>query len=446
MEPKKDNPEVNAPAAGLDSSGPKPDGSQDTGRAILQHTIQKNEKGGFRWQSLRGLLIPALAVVTGLIIGAILIALTSESVYAGFGQSFGAGLAAAWQQVSTAYGSLFSGSLGNPARIVAALQSGDMVAIRRAANPILESLVASTPYIFAGLAVALGFRAGLFNVGVEGQLFMGAIFATYVGYAITGLPAILHLPLTLLAGFAGGALWGFIPGWLKAKTGAHEVINTIMMNWIAFRLTDWLLAGPMRRADSGGMPISPFIQPSAELPRFFQAPIRLHLGFFVALAMAWLVWWFLFKTTWGYNLRTVGANPHAARYAGMNIVHSTILGMTLSGGLAGLAGANQVMAISHNMVMGLSSGYGFDSIALALLGNSHPLGVVLASLLFGTLRNGATQMMVTTKIPIDIISILQALILMFVAAPAIIRALYRLRPAKEDQQGTVTIRSWGGGD
>jgi general nucleoside transport system permease protein len=385
-------------------------------------------------------------VLTGLIIGAILIIVTSESVYQGFGQSFGAGLSATWQVVASAYGSLFAGSLGNPGRIIAALQSGEAIAIRRAINPILESLVASTPYIFAGLAVALGFRAGLFNIGVEGQLFMGAISATFVGYAVTGLPAIIHLPLTLLAGFAGGAFWGFIPGWLKAKTGAHEVINTIMMNWIAFRLTDWLLSGPMRRPDSGGMPISPFIQATAELPRFFPAPIRLHLGFLIALAFAWLVWWFLFKTTWGYNLRTVGANPNAARYAGMNIVNTTILGMTLSGGLAGLAGANQVLGISRNMAMGLSSGYGFDSIALALLGNSHPLGVVLASLLFGTLRNGATQMMVSTRIPIDIISILQALILMFVAAPAIIRAIYRLRAPKQDQEGAVTIRSWGGGD
>jgi simple sugar transport system permease protein len=408
---------------------------------------ENQEKKENRWRGrLRLLLIPALAVLTGLILGAILIVLTSESVYAGFQQSIGAGLSAAVTVVFTAYSSLFTGALGDPVRLINALASGEAPAIRRAVNPILESLVASTPYIFAGLAVALGFKAGLFNVGVEGQLFMGATAATFVGYALVGVPAVIHLPLTLLAGFAGGAFWGFIPGWLKAKTGAHEVINTIMMNWIAFRLTDWLLSGPMRRPDSGGMPISPFIQQSAELPRFFPAPIRFHLGFFIALGVAWLVYWFLFKTTWGYNLRTVGANPRAARYAGMNIVSSTIIGMTLSGGLAGLAGANQVMAISRNMAMGLSSGYGFDSIALALLGNSHPVGVVLAAILFGTLRNGATNMMVSTRIPIDIISILQALILMFVAAPAIIRAIYRMRRPAQEKEEAVTIRSWGGGD
>jgi general nucleoside transport system permease protein len=441
--PDPSEPKVN----GQDSAGQETEPTPEQAASVAQAPAGRPRRG-INWRAIqRTLLIPALAVFTGLLLGAILIILTSESVYAAFGQSIGAGLATSWQVVAAAYGSLFAGALGNPSRISAAFESGDALAIRRAINPVLESLVASTPYIFAGLAVALGFRAGLFNVGVEGQLFMGAISATFVGYAVTGLPAIIHLPLTLLAGFAGGAFWGFIPGWLKAKTGAHEVINTIMLNWIAFRLTDWLLSGPMRRPDSGGMPISPFIQSTAELPRFFPAPIRLHLGFIIALLIAWLVWWFLFKTTWGYNLRTVGANPNAARYAGMNIVHTTILGMTLSGGLAGLAGANQVMGISRNMAMGLSSGYGFDSIALALLGNSHPLGVVMAALFFGTLRNGATQMMVTTRIPIDIVSILQALILMFVAAPAIIRAIYRLRKPKEGEaEGAVTIRSWGGGD
>ena len=190
--------------------------------------------------------------------------------------------------------------------MIAALQSGDALSIREAFNPFLESLVQSTPYIFGGLAVALGFRAGLFNIGVEGQLFIGAACATYVGYAVTGLPPFIHMPLAFLAGALGGALWGFVPGILKATTGGHEVINTIMMNWIAFRFTEWLLSGPMTRPGSGGMPISPLIQKSAQIPQFFQSPIRFHLGFFIALAVAWLVWWLLFKTTLGLNLRTRG--------------------------------------------------------------------------------------------------------------------------------------------
>jgi general nucleoside transport system permease protein len=326
--------------------------------------------------------------------------------------------------------------------MIAALQSGDDLTIRRAFNPMLESLVTSTPYIFAGLAVALGFRSGVFNIGAEGQIFIGAITGTFVGYTLLGLPGIIHAPLAFLAGGLGGALWGFIPGWLKAKTGGHEVINTIMMNYIAFRLSEWLLSGPMQRPGSF-VPVSPAIQPSAYFPRFFAEPIRFHLGFFVALGVAWLVYWFLFKTTWGFTLRTVGANPRAARYAGMNIVMGTIMAMTLSGGLAGFAGANEVLGVNRHLAMAFSSGYGFDSIALALLGRNHPLGVVLAALLFGTLRTGATRMQVVAAVPIDIISILQAVILAFIAAPAIIRTIYRIRPPATGVE-EVTVRSWGG--
>jgi simple sugar transport system permease protein len=290
--------------------------------------------------------------------------------------------------------------------------------------------------------VALGFRTGLFNIGAEGQLFIGAIVSVWVGFAFTGLPAVIHVPFALLAGALGGALWGFVPGWLKAATGGHEVINTIMMNFIAFRLSEWLLAGPLKRPDSFN-PVSPTIQDSAKLFRFFQDPIRFHLGFFIALGVAWFVWWFLFKTKWGFDLRTVGANPHAARYAGMNTTRSIVLAMVLAGGLAGLAGANEVLGVNYNLAFAFSSGYGFDSIALALLGKSHPLGVVLAALLFGTLRNGATRMQLQAGIPVDIISVLQALILAFIAAPAIVRTIYRLRAPKEADEG-VFVRGWGG--
>lgn len=389
--------------------------------------------------------IPALAIFTGLVIGAILIAITSETVYAAFGTGFFKGLGQAFKEIGTAYWALFAGSIGNPANWVAALKSGDPVAIRTAFNPFLESLVQSTPYIFAGLACALAFRAGLFNIGVEGQLFMGAAAATFVGYSITGLPAFIHMPLAFLAGALGGALWGMVPGLLKATTGGNEVINCIMMNYIAYRITTWLLTGPMTRPGTGGMPISPLIQKSAQIPQFFQTPIRFHLGFFIALGVAFLVWWVLFKTTWGFNLRTVGNNTRAAKYAGMSITKTTILGMAASGALAGMAGANEILAINHSMAIGLSSGYGFDSIALALLGNSHPLGVVLSALLFGVLKNGATKMMVVSAIPIDIVTIIQALIIIFVAAPAIIRAVYRMKQPKEETAAGITLSSWGGG-
>ncbi|HOT53597.1 MAG TPA: ABC transporter permease, partial [Anaerolineaceae bacterium] len=222
-----------------------------------------------------------------------------------------------------------------------------------------------------------------------------------------------------------------------------EVINTIMLNWIAFRLTEWLLSGPMTRPGSGGMPLSPIIQKTAEIPQFFKSPIRFHLGFFIALLVAWLINWLLFKTTWGLNLRTVGTNPRAAKYAGLSTTKSIITAMTISGALAGTAGAVQILAVNRSMALGLSSGYGFDSIALALIGNNTPLGVILASLLFGTLRNGATRMMVVSAIPIDIVDVIQAIILMFVAAPAIIRAIYRLKkPGKEEE--TIFLSGWGG--
>lgn len=388
--------------------------------------------------------IPLLAILTGLIIGGLLIALTSTNVYDAFGESIWLGIKTAFTDIIASYEALFAGSLGSPARMINALSSGDAKEIRFAFNPFLESLVQATPYIFTGLAVALGFRAGLFNIGVEGQLFIGAACSTFVGYAIKGLPAIIHMPLAFLAGGLGGALWGFIPGFLKAKTGGHEVINTIMMNWIAFRLTDWLLSGPMTREGSGGMQISPIIEESAQIPQLFESPIRFHIGFFLALAFAWLVWWILFKTKWGLNLRTVGTNPRAAKYAGLNVNQTIMIGMAASGALAGFAGAIQILAVNHSMAAGLSSGYGYDSIALALIGNNHPLGVVLSSILFGVLRNGATKMMVSTRIPIDIVDVIQAIILMFVAAPAIIRSIYHLRKPKQEETA-ISVSGWGGG-
>ncbi len=375
-----------------------------------------------RWFNIIAMIITILAVI-GLL----------------FAIGFGHVLVMAWQAVMHAYGALLEGSLGSPAAMIDALQSGDPQRVAQAFYPISEALVTSTPYIFAGLAVALGFRSGLFNIGVEGQLFIGAITSVFVGYSLQGLPAIIHIPLTLAAGALGGAAWGFIPGFLKARVGAHEVINTIMMNYIAFRLSEWLLNGPMKRP--GAVPVSPFIEASARLPRFFMDPIRFHAGFFIALGAAIFVWWFLFKTKWGFELRTVGANPRAARYAGMNIALNIILAMCMSGALAGLAGTNEVIGVNYNLANAFSSGYGFDSIALALLGRSHPAGVVAAALLFGTLRSGATRMQNVAQIPVDIISVVQALVIAFMAAPAIIRAIYRIKESKSVE--TVFTRGWG---
>ena len=422
---------------------PKENGLQIFQEELLNTATGRTPGHPSRWRrALQAVAIPALAIFTGLVLGGVIIVLTSPEFYTAWSVSPLQGLKEAWNIVVNAYSALFTGAFGSPSRMVAALQSGNPEAIRKAFNPFFESLVAATPYIFGGLAVALGFRAGLFNIGAEGQIFIGAIFAAYVGYSFQGVPAFLHVPMAFLAGAVGGGLWGFIPGWLKAKTGAHEVINTMMMNYIAFRLSDLLLTGPMKRPGTPN-PVSPNIAPSAQLYRFFGDPIRFHLGFIIALGVAWLVYWFLFKTKWGFDLRAVGSNPHAARYAGMVVSLTIILAMVLSGGLAGMAGANEVLGVNHNLAMAFSSGYGWDSIALALLGKSHPLGVVLSALLFGALRNGATNMQLKTDIPIDIISVLQAFILVFVAAPAVIRTIYRLKaPAKGEEGGLVV--SWGG--
>jgi simple sugar transport system permease protein len=417
-----------------DKKTPKPEKESAAKKSGMALFIEEVTGGTF--------LIPLLAIFTGLLLGGLVVMLTTESMYSQIasGNILG-GLGAGFGAMIDSYVALFTGSVGSPLRIIDALGSGDPLLIRRAFNPFLESLVASTPYIFASLAVALGFRAGLFNIGAEGQLFLGAIFSVWAGFAIKGLPAIIHIPLALAFGAVGGALWGFIPGLLKAKAGANEVINTIMMNYIAFRLSEYLLRGPLMRPDSFN-PVSPLIEQSARLPRFFQDPIRFHLGFFIALGVAWLVYWFLFKTKWGFNLRTVGANPDAARYAGMNIVRNTVLAMSLSGALAGLAGANEVLGVNHSLALAFSSGYGFDAIALALLGKSHPAGVVLASLLFGFLRNGAIKMQVA-GIPIDIITIIQALVVVFIAAPALVRTIYRVKADAADDE-PVVVATWGG--
>lgn len=417
---------------------------KDAGKIFIQEVTEGSTRPSSSWRrTLNVIAVPLLAIFTGLVLGAVVIIFTTPQFYAALRVSLVDGLKAAWEAVSVAYGALFTGAFGSPKEMIDAIASGDRAAVRQAFYPFFESLVAATPYIFGGLSVALGFRVGLFNIGAEGQLFMGAIFATYVGYSITGLPLFIHMPLAFLAGALGGAFWGFIPGFLKARTGAHEVINTIMMNYIAFRLSEWLLNGPMKRPESFN-PVSPFIELTARLPRLFGDPIRFHFGFFIALFVTWLVYWFLWKTKWGFSLRMVGSNPHAARYAGASVFVGIIMGMTLAGGLAGMAGGNEVLGVNYNLAMAFSSGYGFDSIAIALLGKSHPLGVLLSALLFGALRNGATNMQLKAGIPIDIISIVQALVLVFIAAPAIIRTIYRLKTPEEGEEGGL-ITSWGGG-
>jgi simple sugar transport system permease protein len=409
-------------------------------------------KGGWTWMKawlarlLRSMAVPVLAVITALIVGAIVIVVTDPAVYATLSE---AGLLAAIKiglaDLAEAYGALYVGALGNPAEILRGIatwvSSGDIQSLLNSLRGPADSLVQSVPYIFAGLAVALGFRAGLFNIGAEGQIGIGWMVAVIVGMAFPTMPLLIHLPLAILAGAVAAGLWAGIAGVLKARTGAHEVIVTIMLNYVSFRLMAWLLCGPLEATQ--GTCRTGDVAATAFLPRFLDHPVTLHWGFVLALIAAVVTGWYLFRTTWGFELRTVGANPNAARYGGMNVPRTYILTMFLSGCLAGLAGVSQGLGITRNIALGFQSGYGFDSIALALLGKSHPAGVVAASILFGVLRAGASRMQSIAGVPTEIVQIVQSLVIIFIAAPAIIQTLYRLRKVKREEPEVVFSRGWG---
>ncbi|MGH2620978.1 MAG: ABC transporter permease, partial [Anaerolineales bacterium] len=296
---------------------------------------------------------------------------------------------------------------------------------------IVETLIKATPFILAGLGIALAFRGGLFNIGMEGQLFVGSVGAVLIGYSIE-LPPVIHLIVALLAGMVGGAIWAAIPGYLKARTGAHEVITTIMTNFIALRVINWAIGvdGPMR-APRSVVPETRAVFETARLPLLI-SDSRLHAGIILALLAAIAVYWLLWRTVIGFEIRTVGANPSAARYAGINVELNIVRTMALSGALGGLAGGIQVLGLApYNFTTGFNVGYGFDSIAVAVLGSIHPFGVTLAAILFGAMDAGSRLMQLRTKVPIDIITIVQGLILTFVAANQIIRAIYRIRVRAE---------------
>ncbi|MGA9397964.1 MAG: ABC transporter permease [Anaerolineaceae bacterium] len=395
------------------------------------------------------ILLPILSVFTALVIGGIIIALSNLEVLTSWGKFFSHPwdtLAITWNSIKSAYVAMFEGSFGKPVEMMAAirtwLDTGTTKQLVTAFRPFSESLVISTPYIFAGLGVALGFRCNLFNIGAEGQMFIGAITSVFIGYSVTGLPFYIHMPLAILGGVAAAGLWGAIPGFLKGFFGAHEVINTMMMNYVALRFTDFLLTGPMMRPDK--VAITPEILKTAYLPALFPSPMRVHWGFLIALGAAVLVYLFLWKTPIGMEIRMVGANPRAARYAGVKNKIIIVLTLTLSAALAGMAGVSQILGVDHRLVRSFSSGYGFDAIALALLGNSHPFGVVLASLLFGFLRGGAARMQSVAGTPVELIRVIQGMVIIFIAAPEIIRGLYHLR-AKQKKGPVVAEQLKEGG-
>ncbi len=368
---------------------------------------------------LRGLLIPLLAVFTAVIIGSMLILI--------------AGL-----DPIKAYTGLLQGALGTDAGIT-------------------RSLIKMAPLILSGLAVAFAFKGGLFNIGAQGQLVIGAILSAWVGFAVQGLAPVVHIILALLAGFIGGALWGMIPGLLKAYTGAHEVISTIMLNYVAALLLEWAVsparasapAGPLAACSTVGscaIGQSPEILPSAVLPGLYttsgSTPDILHIGVLLAILAAFIISIVIYRTTFGFELRMVGLNPGAARYSGINVARMTVVTMMIAGGLAGLAGAIQTQGVNYRFQVNQSLSIGFDSIAVSLLASNNPIAIIPSALLFGAMSAGGTQMQSVSRVPTDLIQVIQALILTFVAADQIIKRLYRIRAGTSDNKIKLST-GWG---
>jgi len=386
-------------------------------------------------QAIRPAIIPILAVVTAFIVGSIFILLTDFDNLTRFGSDPAGAIAGALGLIGQAYYAMITGALGDPQQIATAISDPTPRALAAAVRPLTETIVAASPLIFCGLAVAISFRSGVFNIGVEGQFVLGAFGATAVAIALKDTaPAAVILVAATLGGIATGAFWGFIPGFLKARTGAHEVITTIMLNYVATQIVLFGLRSDFLRKVPGTEPISKVLD-FVRVPVLLPLPaIRLHWGFVVALVMAAVVSWFLFRTTKGFELRASGFNMTAARYAGMSASGSIILAMVLSGGLAGLGGSMEVLGTVKQMSNDMSVGVGFTAIALALLAGNRPLGIVLASLLFGALSNGGHLMGIKTGIPADLVTFIEALVIMFVAAPGLIRTLYRFDPTRMPKQ------------
>jgi len=357
--------------------------------------------------------IPLLAIVLAFVVAAVVIVVSSVFTPTGFEPLL----------PIAAYGNLLAGAFG----------SGTAIA---------NTLVAAAPLILGGLAVGLGFKAGLFNIGVAGQFLVGAFAAAVVGAKLAETPAAVGVVLATVAGALGGAAFGFIPGFLKARTGAHEVVTTIMLNNAAVLLLTWAV-NDLVRAPGFSFPRTGDIGNSA-LPILLGRNV--HLGIPLAVLTVFAVRWVLDRTTIGFEIRTVGQNPNAARYAGMRPVFITALTMTLSGLLAGLAGAIQMLGVIGFYAPGITASVGFDSIAVALLGRSDPIGILFAAILFGAFRAGAPLMQIETSVPIEVIDIIQALVILFLAADLIVRRVFRVRAAKPviSELATVT-QTWAGG-
>ncbi len=373
-------------------------------------------------------IISVLAVLLALLVGGIMIAFTDEDVQTAAGYFFARPLdtiAAIWDAVAGAYIALFQGSIYNFGAPTFA----------RGIRPLTETLTFATPLIAAGLGVALAFRIGMFNIGGRGQMLMASAAAGWVAFSLD-LPWGIHMIVALIAGLVAGALWAGIAGALKAWTGAHEVIVTIMLNYIAFYLISWMLRTPgLLQAPGSSNPKTPAMKETAIFPELFGPQYNLHFGFILVIIATIVVWWILSRSSLGFKFRAVGENPHAARVAGINVKSMYIIGMLIAGALVGLAGVNQVLGtITTGFAADIDAGIGFDAITVALLGRSTPWGVFAAGILFGAFKAGGFSMQAAEGVPIEIVTVVQALIVLFIAAPPLVRTIFFLPSPERDQR------------
>lgn len=364
-------------------------------------------------------IISVLAVLLALVVGAIMIAFTDERVQETSGYFFarpGDTFFAIWDSVSGAYSALFQGSIYNFRR------DEFLAGIR----PLTETLTFATPLIAGGLGVGLAFRVGMFNIGGRGQILIAASVAGWIGFGFD-LPWGIHMIVALIGGLVGGALWAGIAGLLKARTGAHEVIVTIMLNYVAFYLVSWMLRTPgLLQAPGSSNPKTPAMKDTAIFPSL-EPQFNLHFGFILVIIATVVVWWILSRSSLGFRFRAVGENPNAARVAGINVRNMYVYAMLISGALLGLAGVSQVLGtVTTGFTAGIDAGIGFDAITVALLGRSRPLGIFIAGILFGAFKAGGFSMQAAEGVPIEIVLVVQSLIVLFIAAPPLVRTIFRL--------------------
>jgi general nucleoside transport system permease protein len=386
-------------------------------------------------------VVTVLSIVLAMVIGAILIIVSDSDVLDTFGYFTARptdAITASWEVVSNAYADLFKGAVFDPAAITAlANGTGTWTEVF---TPISETLTYAAPLVFTGLSVALAFRGGLFNIGGQGQAVIGTITAAVAGFALP-LPIIIHVIVALFAGLLGGALWGFVPGILKARTGAHEVITTIMLNYTAGLFLTWLILQNGVQDPGRSDAISKAVASSAQLASFGGA-LRANLGIVLAVLVTAAIAWLLNRSAFGFELRAVGANPAAAKTAGISVAKTYTLLMVVAGGLAGLGGAVQVLGVAHTLTPQVTGNIGFDGLLVALLGRNRPWGTLLAALLFGALSAGGNRMQSFSGISLELVTVLQALIVIFIAAPALVKTIFHLRAARSARLGTSMAKGW----